>query len=73
MGRNKKIEESAVIECKAMFRKELQTIVSYKLNEINHYVSGCDSPFTYAQISGVQEHLLEIADILGITGARNED
>lgn len=65
MGR-KKIEESVEVKCKKMFHKELQAIVGLKLDEINHYISGCDSPFTYLQIAEVQEHLLEIANTLGI-------
>jgi predicted butyrate kinase (DUF1464 family) len=48
------------------FRKELQTYVKHNLDEINHYIAGCDSPFTYLQIADVQEKLREIAEILGI-------
>jgi hypothetical protein len=48
------------------FRKELQTLVKHKLDEINHYISGCDSPFSYLQIADTQEKLREIAEILGI-------
>lgn len=48
------------------FKKELQITVRHKLNEINHYVSGCDSPFTYHQVGMVQEFLLRIAQELGI-------
>ena len=49
------------------FRKELKTCVKHKLDEINHYISGCDSPFSYLQIADTQEKLCEIADILGIS------
>ena len=50
----------------AAFKKELQIAVSHKLDEINHYVSGCDSPFTYAAIRTVQKHLCGIDEALGI-------
>ena len=50
----------------ADFREELQITIKHKLDEINHYVSGCDSPFTYQQIGMVQEYLNNIADELGI-------
>lgn len=47
---------------------DLQMI--YKTNqkciEINHYVSGCDSPFNYLQIADVQESLREIENALNI-------
>ena len=52
----------------ADFKKELQISVKHKLDEINHYISGCDSPFTYQQIGMVQEYLKNIADELGIKG-----
>lgn len=50
----------------ADFKKELQISVKHKLDEINHYISGCDSPFTYQQIGMVQEYLNDIASELGI-------
>ena len=53
-------------ELKENFKIELQITVRHKLDEINHYVSGCDSPFTYQQISMVQEFLLNRAQELGI-------
>ena len=62
----KKIEESAEIEGKALFRKDLQERVKFHCHCINHYVAGCDSPFGYLQISDVQEKLREIEEILGI-------
>ena len=48
------------------FSKELKELIHQKCIEINHYVSGCDSPFTYLQIADVQEHLRGIDDVLGI-------
>lgn len=51
---------------KAKFKEELQKIVQQKCCEINHYVSGCDSPFSYTQIREVQENLGEIEKNLGI-------
>lgn len=53
-------------EVQAQFADELRLIIKHKLDEINHYLAGCDSPFTYFQIGEVQEKLSEIAEILGI-------
>lgn len=53
------------------FRKQLQVVVKHKLDEINHYIAGVDSPFTYMQISDVQERLVEIADILNLKEVSN--
>lgn len=65
MAREKNVE-SAEIEGKALFRKNLQEQVRFHCNCINHYVAGCDSPFGYLQIADVQEKLREIHEILGI-------
>ena len=51
---------------KDSFRNELKKLIHQKCCEINHYVAGCDSPFSYFQISDVQEHLRGIDEILGI-------
>ena len=48
------------------FRNELQQAVKHHCDCINHYIAGCDSPFTYMQIRDVQEELIEIYEILGI-------
>lgn len=61
MGR--KLSESIV---KRSFKEELKKIVYLKCAEINHYVSGTDSPFEYTQIREVQEFLAEIEKTLGI-------
>ena len=53
-------------ELEENFKKELQITVGHKLNEINHFVSGCNSPFTYQQIGMVQDYLVNIAETLGI-------
>ena len=53
-------------ELNRRFREEIRLNVKHKLDEINHYVSGVDSPFNYMTISDVQEHLCVIAEILGI-------
>lgn len=45
---------------------ELKQLVHQKCVEINHYVSGCDSPFSYLQIADVQESLREIENTLNI-------
>ena len=49
------------------FREELQDHIKEKLDQINHYVSGCNSPFTYSQISIVHDNLREICEVLGIS------
>ena len=48
------------------FREEVQSIVADKLDQINHYISGIDSPFSFGQIREVQELMLEIRGTLGI-------
>ena len=48
------------------FKSELQRLVSQKCKEINHYITGCDSPFSYTQIREVQESLNGIEKVLGI-------
>lgn len=39
--------ESEAIRGKRKFAIELKQLVHQKCVEINHYVSGCDSPFSY--------------------------
>lgn len=51
---------------KNQFRNEIRENVKQKLDEINHYVAGCNSPFSYLQVRETQEKMLEIAEILGI-------
>ena len=48
------------------FKDELRTLVAKRLDEINHFISGCDSPFTYLQIREVQELMCDIRTTLGI-------
>ncbi|MBO5610594.1 MAG: hypothetical protein J5929_09550 [Eubacterium sp.] len=72
MGRVKTNKETAVERVKKAFKKELQDLIKQKLDEINHYVAGCDSPFTYLQIAGVQENLRNIMEELGIKGGDGE-
>ena len=64
MNKKKNISQ----EAKETFKRELQALVKQKCDEINHYVSGVNSPFTYLQIRGTQEYLNEILDELGISG-----
>lgn len=58
--------ESDAIREKRKFAIELKQLVHQKCVEINHYVSGCDSPFSYLQIADVQESLREIENTLNI-------
>ncbi len=48
------------------FNEDLKRIIKKRLDEINHCVAGCSSPFQYADIAEVQEHLNAIEGILGI-------
>lgn len=48
------------------FKEEIKGLISTKLDQINHYVSGVNSPFTYQQIRNVQEYLCDIRSEIGI-------
>lgn len=48
------------------FKDELKTLVAKRLDEINHFISGCNSPFSYLQIREVQELMCDIRTTLGI-------
>lgn len=61
-----KMTESEAIREKRKFAIELKQLVHQKCVEINHYVSGCNSPFSYLQIADVQESLREIENTLNI-------
>ena len=61
-----RMTESEAIREKRKFAIELKQLVHQKCVEINHYVSGCDSPFSYTQIADVQESLREIENTLNI-------
>ena len=58
--------ESEAIREKRKFATELKQLVHQKCVEINRYVSGCGSPFSYTQIADVQENLREIENTLNI-------
>ena len=60
------MKESETIREKRKFAIELKQLVHQKCVEINHYVSGCDSPFSYTQVADVQESLREIENTLNI-------
>ena len=60
------MKESETIREKRKFAIELKQLVYQKCVEINHYVSGCDSPFSYTQVADVQESLREIENTLNI-------
>ena len=59
-------ERMTLNDAKENFKKEIQSLIKQKCDEINHYVSGCDSPFTYMQIADVQGDLVGILYTLGI-------
>ena len=60
------MKESETIREKRKSAIELKQLVHQKCVEINHYVSGCNSPFSYLQIADVQESLREIENALNI-------
>ena len=62
----KKVDKTEITLSKRKFATELKQLVHQKCVEINHYVSGCDSPFSYLQIADVQESLREIENTLNI-------
>lgn len=62
----KKLDKTEITLSKRKFATELKQLVHQKCVEINHYVSGCDSPFSYFQIADVQESLREIENTLNI-------
>lgn len=64
----KRVKEELAEKTQKAFKEEIQFIVGKKLDELNHYIAGCASPFSYLQIADVQEKMREIADILGIKG-----
>ena len=62
----KKVDKTEIEISKRKFATELKQLVHQKCAEINHYVSGCNSPFSYLQIADVQESLMEIENTLNI-------
>ena len=62
----KKIDKTEITLSKRKFATELKQLVHQKCVEINHYVSGCNSPFSYLQIADVQESLRDIENTLNI-------
>ena len=61
-----KADKTEIAISKRKFATELKQLVHQKCAEINHYVSGCNSPFNYLQIADVQESLMEIENTLNI-------
>ena len=62
----KKVDKTEIEISKRKFTTELKQLVRQRCAEINHYVSGCNSPFSYLQIADVQESLREIENTLNI-------
>ena len=62
----KKADKTEITLSKRKFATEIKQLVHQKCIEINHYVSGCNSPFSYLQIADVQESLREIENTLNI-------
>ena len=62
----KKVDKTEITISKRKFATELKQLVHQKCVEINHYVSGCNSPFSYLQIADVQESLSDIENTLNI-------
>ena len=62
----KKVDKTEITLSKRKFATELKQLVHQKCVEISHYVSGCNSPFSYLQIADVQESLRDIENTLNI-------
>ena len=62
----KKVDKTEITLSKRKFATELKQLVHQKCVEINHYVIGCNSPFSYLQIADVQESLRDIENTLNI-------
>ena len=62
----KKADKTEITLSKRKFATELKQLVHQKCVEINHYVSGCNSPFSYLQIADVQESLRDIENTFNI-------
>ena len=62
----RKVDKTEITLSKRKFATEIKQLVHQKCIEINHYVSGCNSPFSYLQIADVQESLREIENTLNI-------
>ena len=62
----KKVDKTEITLSKRKFATELKQLVHQKCVEINHYVSGCNIPFSYLQIADVQESLRDIENTLNI-------
>ena len=62
----KKVDKTEIEISKRKFATELKQLVRQRCAEINHYVSGCNSPFSYLQIADVQESLSKIENTLNI-------
>ena len=60
------LDKTEIKISKRKFATELKQLVNKKWAETNHYVSGCDSPFSYLQVADVQESLREIENTLNI-------
>ena len=69
----KKVDKTEIEISKRKFATELKQLVHQKCAEINHYVSGCNSPFSYLQIADVQESLREIENTLNIKIRSDEE
>lgn len=62
----KKGEKMTVYEMRKKFKIKINKLIHECLNQINHLVAGCDSPYSVSQIQNVQEALREIEEILDI-------
>ena len=69
----KKVDKTEIEISKRKFATEIKQLVHQKCAEINHYVSGCNSPFSYLQIADVQESLREIENTLNIKIRSDEE
>lgn len=60
-------------KAKKSFYNQLKALVEEKCDEINHLVSGCNSPFSYLRIAVIQENLANILEALGVDNEGQEN
>lgn len=61
-----KIKNSEYINDNEQYARVLRPLISKRLNEINHLIAGCDSPFGYVAVRECQELMNLIRQHLGI-------
>jgi hypothetical protein len=61
-----KIKNSEYVDDDGQYARVLRPLISKRLDEINHLISGCDSPFGYVTVRECQELMNLIRQNLGL-------